>query len=178
MKLKKIIFSTILFLAFNISSAQLIMIDSETGEYKYEEVIQVEGATKQQLIERAEDWTFLYYKEESRITVDTTNTLTKLGLHNFSWKFMDTKNISLQLIYDIEIKTKDNRYKYIFSNLRIGRIVLREVDAVELKNYIGRFPTKYQINIEEPIDTELTKAALSLENYIKTQQFEKVDDDW
>ncbi len=178
MKLKKIIFSTILFLAFNISSAQLIMIDSETGEYKYEEVIQVEGATKQQLIERAEDWTFLYYKEESRITVDTTNTLTKLGLHNFSWKFMDTKNISLQLIYDIEIKTKDNRYKYIFSNLRIGRIVLREVDAVELKNYIGRFPTKYQINIEEPIDTELTKAALSLENYVKTQQFEKVDDDW
>ncbi len=178
MKLKKIIFSTILFLAFNISSAQLIMIDSETGEYKYEEVIQVEGATKQQLIERAEDWTFLYYKEESRITVDTTNTLTKLGLHNFSWKFMDTKNISLQLIYDIEIKTKDNRYKYIFSNLRIGRIVLREVDAVELKNYIGRFPTKYQINIEEPIDTELTKAALSLENYVKTQQFEKIDDDW
>ena len=130
------------------------------------------------MIERAEDWTFLYYKEESRITVDTTNTLTKLGLHNFSWKFMDTKNISLQLIYDIEIKTKDNRYKYIFSNLRIGRIVLREVDAVELKNYIGRFPTKYQINIEEPIDTELTKAALSLENYVKTQQFEKVDDDW
>ncbi len=178
MKLKKIIFSTILFLAFNISSAQLIMIDGETGEYKYEEVIQVEGATKQQLIERAEDWTILYYKEESRITVDTTNTLKKLGLHNFSWKFMNTKDISLQLIYDIEIKTKDNRYKYIFSNLCIGRIVLHEIDAVELKNYIGRFPTKYQINIEEPIDTELTKAALSLENYMKTQQFEKVDDDW
>ncbi len=178
MELKKIILSSILFLFFYISHAQLIMIDSETGEYKYEEVIKVEGATKQQLIERAEDWTNLYYKEESRITVDTTNSLKKLGLHNFSWKFMDTKNISLKLIYDIEIKTKDNRYKYIFSNLRIGRIVLNEVDAVELKNYIDRFPTKYQINIEEPIDTELTKAALSLENYMKTQQFEKVDDDW
>ncbi len=178
MELKKIILSSILFLFFYISHAQLIMIDSETGEYKYEEVIKVEGATKQQLIERAEDWTNLYYKEESRITVDTTNSLKKLGLHNFSWKFMDTKNISLKLIYDIEIKTKDTRYKYIFSNLRIGRIVLNEVDAVELKNYIDRFPTKYQINIEEPIDTELTKAALSLENYMKTQQFEKVDDDW
>ncbi|MEN8124085.1 MAG: DUF4468 domain-containing protein [Bacteroidota bacterium] len=174
--MKKIILSSILFLFFYISSAQLIMVDGETGEYKYEEVIKVEGVSKQQIVERAEKWTNLYYKD-SKITIDSAGTLRKLANYNFSWIFI-SKNISLQLFYDVEIKTKDNRYKYTFSNLKIGKIVLGELDAVELKNYIKRFPTKYQINIEEPIDAELTKAALSLENYITTQEFEKVDDDW
>ncbi len=177
MKLKKIILSSILFLFFYVSHAQLIMIDGETGEYEYKEVIQVEGISKQQILERAEKWITLYYKDP-KYSIDSTNTLKNLGLHNFSWIFMDTKNISLQLIYDIEIKTKDNRYKYVFSNLRIGKIILGDIDAVELKNYISRFPTKYQIDIEEPIDTELTKAALSLENYIRTGKFVKDEDDW
>lgn len=176
MELKKIILLSIFFLFFYVSQAQLIMIDGETGEYQYEEVVQVEGVSKQELLKRIEKWTNLYYKD-SKFIVDSSYSLIKLGLHDFSWKFI-SKSISLQLIYDIEIKTKDNRYRYTFSNLRIGKIVMGSIDAVELKNYIERFPIKYQINIEEPIDTELTKAALSLENYVKTQKFEKVDDDW
>lgn len=176
MELKKIILSSVLLLFLYVSHAQLIMIDGETGEYKYEDVIQVEGISKQQIIERTEKWANLYFKD-SKINIDSVGTLKKLGHHNFSWKFI-SKNISLQLFYDIEIKTKENRYKYAFSDLRIGKIVLGDLDAVELKNYIKRFPTKYQINIEEPIDAELTKAILSLENYITTQKFEKIDDDW
>ena len=175
MKFKKLkIF--MIFLLFAVSvNAQLIMIDSETGEYQYDDVVKVDGVSKQELLKRAQKWINLYYKDPS--FKKDTNSIKKVVGYEFKWKFI-SKNIPIELIYDLEIKAKDNKYKYTISNLRIGRIINGEFDGITLKKYIDRFPVKYQINIEEPVDTELMKAIESLEKYMKTQKYIEEEDDW
>ena len=49
---------------------------------------------------------------------------------------------------------------------------------MSLKTYIERFPTDYQILIEEPIDTEMTKAIGSFNYYILNNKMETYEDDW
>ena len=49
MKKRKIIAPLILFLSFYFGQAQLIMIDSETGEFRYEEVARAEGVSSSEI---------------------------------------------------------------------------------------------------------------------------------
>ena len=53
MKLKRLILPLAIILISFVSHAQLIMIDGETGDYKYEDVISVEGISKIQILERS-----------------------------------------------------------------------------------------------------------------------------
>jgi hypothetical protein len=176
MKIKKLKIALVLFLFAISASAQLIMIDSETGEYQYDDVVKVEGVSGQELLKRAKDWINLYYKDPS-FKKDSSSSINKLVEYEFKWKFI-SKNIPIQLIYDLEIKTKDNKYKYTISNLRIGKIIHDEFDGITLKKYIERFPLKYQINIEEPIDKELMNALEKLDKYMKTEKYIEEEDDW
>lgn len=169
-----IILSLILF--SNLSQAQLIMIDSETGEYRYEEVVAAEGVSKEQIKERVNKWINLYYKSIHTISVDSTSVNSKTSF-NFTWKFIQ-KNIPLELFFDITIKAKENRYKYDFYNLEIGKTTNGNIDSSPLLKYIERFPKKYQIFIEEPIDTELSKAISSLKYFVIHEKLEAKEDDW
>jgi hypothetical protein len=67
---------------------------------------------------------------------------------------------------------------YTISNFRVGKTVNGNIDAYPLKIYIERFPTKYQISIEEPIDAEITKALESLKYYILNKKLKDDTDDW
>lgn len=176
MKRRRFLFSLALILFFHISYAQLIMIDSETGDYRYEEVVKAEGLSQSQIKNRAKKWMSLYYKPIDSAQLDS------LGVHQMSsfetsWKFIK-KTIPLEIFFDVTIKTKDNRYKYDFSNFKTGKLVLGKPDAVDLSTYITRFPEKYQIFIEEPIDSEITKAISSLEYFIINDKLKVEEDDW
>jgi len=175
MKKEKLLFILAFILFVNLSQAQLIMIDGETGEYKYEDVVMVDG--NQQLIQtRAKKWLEIYYPNKDSVKVKDTS-LYKLGITSFTWRLIQ-KEIPIMIFYDIEIKTKDNKFKYQFSNFREGKMNMGDIDAKALQVYIERFPTRYQIYIEEPVDTEITKAINSLEYYILNGTVEDIDDDW
>jgi hypothetical protein len=153
------------------------MIDSETGEYKYEDIVMVNGKSQQELLNMTNKWLELYYSESTSVEIIARSSYTRTGIFKFSWKLIQ-KDIPVTLFYDIDIKTKDNKYKYGFSNFREGKMNGKDVDAKPLKVYIDRFPTRYQIYIEEPIDTEITKAINSLEYYILNGTLENTDNDW
>ncbi len=176
MKKEKLLFILAFILFVQLSQSQLIMIDSETGEYNYQDVITVSGISQQQIQVRAKEWLDLYYPENDSIKVLDTS-LYKTGTTNFIWRLIQ-KDIEVKIFYDIEIKTKDNKYRYEFSNFREGKMNGGEIDAKDLKVYIDRFPTRYQIYIEEPIDTEITKAISSLDYFILNGTVENDDDDW
>ena len=176
MKKEKLLFILAFILFTQLGQAQLIMIDSETGEYEYEDVVIVEGNQQQLIQARAKKWLEIYYPGKDSVKVKDTS-LYKTGISEFSWRLIQ-KDIPITIFYDIEIKTKDNKYKYQFSNFREGKMNYGEIDAKALKVYIDRFPTRYQIYIEEPVDTELTKAIASLEYYILNGTVENLDDDW
>ena len=176
MKKEKLLFILAFILSVQLSQSQLIMIDGETGEYNYQDVIMVGGISQQQIQVRAKEWLNLIYPENDSIKVLDTS-LYKTGTSEFTWRLIE-KDIPITIFYDIEIKTKDNKYRYEFSNFREGKMNGGEIDAKELKVYIDRFPTRYQIYIEEPIDTEITKAISSLEYFILNGTIENIEDDW
>jgi len=176
MKIKRLILPLAIILISFVSHAQLIMIDGETGDYKYEDVVSVEGVSKSQIMERSNNWIKEYYKASSAIETDSMGA-SEMVKFEFKWKFIQ-KYISIELFYDVGIQAKDNRYKYTISNFKIGKTVNGNIDAYPLKTYIERFPTKYQINIEEPIDAEITKALESLEYFIINEKLKDDTDDW
>jgi len=176
MNKRKIIIPLILFLSFYIGQAQLIMIDADSGEYRYEEVARAEGINSSEIKERAQSWLTNYYTEIQPMSSDSSS-VKQLNTFPFKWKLI-TKTIEVDLFFDVSIKTKDNRYKYDFSNFKVGKMVKGDLQAIDLKTYIERFPSEYQILVEEPIDTEMTKAISSLSFYITNNKMEPTEDDW
>lgn len=176
MKKNRFLFSLTLILFSLISQAQLIMIDSETGDYNYEEVVNVDGISRQQIQARAKKWLNLYYQSIDSISNDSLN-IKAVASNEFVFKFIK-KDIDMKIFFDIEIKTKVNKYKYEFSNFVVGKKIKDEIDAMDLSVYINRFPEKYQILIEEPIDSEIMDAISSLEYYIQNGEMQNDEDDW
>ena len=176
MKKRKIIVPLILFLSFYFGQAQLIMIDDETGEYRYEDVARAEGINSTEIKARAKSWLTNYFTQIDSIVSDSSS-IKQLNTYHFTWKLI-TKSIDVDLFFDASIKTKDNRYKYDFSNFRVGKFIKGDLQAIDLKTYIERFPHEYQILIEEPIDAEMTKAIGSLSFYVNNNKLEVDEDDW
>lgn len=175
MKKRKIIVPLILFLSFYFGQAQLIMID-DSGEYRYEEVVRVNGMSSSEIKERATSWLTEYYTQIDSIATDSLG-VEQLNSYHFQWKLI-TKDIDVNLFFNVSIKAKDNRYKYDFSNFKVGKMVKGDLQAIDLKTYIERFPEDYQILVEEPIDTEMTKAIGSLNYFIVNNKMEVYEDDW
>ena len=176
MKKNRFLFSLTLILFSLIAQAQLIMIDGETGEYNYEEVVNVQGISQQQIHIRAKEWINTYYQSIEPINSDSLN-LKTIASNEFVFKFIK-KDIDMTIFFDIEIKIKENKYKYEYSNFVVGKKVGDEIDAMDLSVYINRFPEKYQILIEEPIDSEIMNAILSLEYFVLNGKMENLEDDW
>ncbi|MEL4455441.1 DUF4468 domain-containing protein [Lutimonas vermicola] len=176
MKKRKIITPLILFLSFYFGQAQLIMIDGETGEYRYEDVVRAEGISSTEIKSRAKSWLTNYYTQIDSMYTDSMG-VKQLNTYHFEWKLI-SKTIKVNLFFDVSIKAKDNRYKYDFSNFRVGKRVKGDLQAIDLKTYIERFPTDYQILVEEPVDTEMTKAINSLNYFIVNNKMEVQEDDW
>ncbi len=176
MKKRKIIIPLILFLSFYLGQAQLIMIDSETGEYRYEEVARAEGISSSVINQRAASWLKNYYTQINPVKSDTIS-VKQLNTFHFTWKLI-TKKIDVDVFFDVTIISKDSRYKYDFKNFKVGKMVKGDLQAISLKKYIDRFPHDYQILIEEPIDTEMMKAIASLNYYVKNNKLEPEEDDW
>lgn len=176
MKKEKLLILIAFLLLSYLSQAQLIMIDGETGEYKYEEVVMVDGISQQEIRARAKKWLELYYSSIDSVKVVDTSLNTPATIE-FTWKLVQ-KSIPIQIFFDIEIKTKDNKYKYSFSNFREGKVTRGEIDAKSLKVYVDRFPARYQIYIEEPVDTKMTKAINSLEYYVQNGTLDNLEEDW
>ncbi|MGI9530237.1 DUF4468 domain-containing protein [Lutimonas sp.] len=176
MKKRRIILPLILFLSFYFGQAQLIMIDDETGEFRYEDVARAEGVSSSEIKSRAAAWLKEYYTQIDSVRVDTAG-INQLNTYHFKWTLI-RKSIDVDLFFDVVIKAKDNRYKYDFNNFRVGKMSKGDLQAMPLKKYIDRFPTDYQILIEEPIDTEITKAIASLNYYVSNNKMEVEEDDW
>ena len=176
MKLKRLILPLAIILFSFVSRAQLIMIDGETGDYKYEDVVSVDGISKSQILERSNQWIKKYYDASTPVQTDSMGA-SEMVKFEFKWKFIQ-KYIPIELFYEVSIQAKDNRYKYNISNFRVGKTVNGNIDAYPLKTYIERFPTKYQINIEEPIDAEITKALESLKYFVLNKKLKDDEDDW
>jgi len=173
---RKVIIPLFLLLSFYMGQSQLIMIDGETGEFKYEEVVQAAGMPKSEIQERAKRWLSEYYVSEDSVHVDSAG-ISRLCSNKITW-ILIKKGIDIEVFFDVDIKFKDGKYKYAFSDFREGKMVRGDLQSMSLKTYIDRFPQAYHIGIEEPIDSEITKAINSLKYFVTHGAMEKPEEDW
>ena len=173
---RKVIIPLCLLFSFYLGQAQLIMIDSETGEFKYEEVVDAPGMSKDQIQQRAAQWLEAYYSDEDPVQADSTG-ISRLCSSAISWTLIK-RRIDIQVFFDVNVKFKDGRYKYAFSDFREGKMVRGDLQSMTLKTYIERFPQTYQISIEEPIDSEITNAINSLKYFVANGQMQQEEEDW
>ena len=173
---RKIIVPLCLFLSFYLGHAQLIMIDGETGEYKYEEVVQVSGLSKNEIKQRASSWLSQYYSEVDSVRSDSAGVY-RLCQQPIKWTLI-RKDIHINVFFDLSILVKDNRYKYVFENFREGKLVRGDLQSMKLQTYIERFPQVYQIDAEEPVDTEIMNAIESMNYSILNGTMQKPEEDW
>ena len=176
MRKRKILAPLLFFLSFYVGHAQLIMIDGETGEYRYEEVVQSPGLSSSEISLRASSWLREYYSDDIFDSLDSTSTK-QLTAYSFTWTFI-RKKIDAIIFFDVSIQTKEGRYKYDFSNFREGKLVRGDFQGIPLKTYIERFPEKYRILIEEPIDAEMVSAIESLKFFIENKKLPPTEEDW
>ena len=99
MKKRKIIVPLILFLSFYFGQAQLIMIDSETGEYRYEEVARAEGVSSSEIQSRAKSWLTNYYTQIDSMKTDSSS-IKQLNTFRFKWTLI-RKAIDVELFFDV-----------------------------------------------------------------------------
>ena len=152
------------------------MIDGETGENRYEDVARAEGISSEEIRERVKSWLTNYYEPIEAISQDSIS-VKQLNTYKFQWTLI-SKAIDLELFFDVTVKMKDNRFKYDFSNFRVGKMIKGDLQAITLKTYIERFPESYQIYIEQPIDEEMTRAIESLTYYVNNDKMYVEEDDW
>ena len=152
------------------------MIDGETGEYRYEDVVRAEGISSGEIRERVKTWLSNYYEPIETIREDSIS-VKQLNTYKFQWTLI-RKAIDVELFFDVTVKVKDNRFKYDFSDFRVGKMIKGDLQAITLKTYIERFPESYQIYIEQPIDEEITRAIESLTYFVNNNKMYVEEDDW
>lgn len=126
--MKLSLFLTLAFISnFLLSQEKLLdVLPVQGGKVTYIEVIQVDSVTKDQLFERAKRWFVDTYKSSQDVIQleDKENgEIIGKGVLSSSWQ---STAISLQPVdiwHTVTIQAKDNRYRYIITDLQISYTV-------------------------------------------------------
>ena len=78
------------------------MIDSETGEYRYEEVARAEGVSSSEIQSRAKSWLTEYYTQIDSMKTDSSS-VKQLNTFRFRWTLI-RKAIDVELFFVIDEK--------------------------------------------------------------------------
>ena len=95
---------------------------NDQGKIVYEEVVKIEGATKDQLYKQARSWFKESYRQSDQdddVIYLSDSYLGELGANPYMW--MEVKSVGNKLtagavLYDIKFEAKEGRYKYTITN--------------------------------------------------------------
>ncbi|MEX0813113.1 MAG: DUF4468 domain-containing protein [Chitinophagales bacterium] len=111
----KFISATILFLCFNLFvNAQSLPLNEETGKVEFIEVVEVPGASADQLYKRAEKWFDEFYTNAGSVIKERETGKRIFGKHKINL-YADDAGTEVHkgfVNYYIEIGFKDGRYRY------------------------------------------------------------------
>lgn len=121
MKTTLLILSTLLFqIAYSQELYEMVLpINSATDKIEYTDVITVENTGQETLFNRAKDYFNTYYTSEgSEITSTDLNSFKIIGkTHSDLDAHVLYKTFKTMLRYTLTLETKDNKYRYIITNI-------------------------------------------------------------
>lgn len=162
----KVILITTIFLSLNVfAHSQEIPIDPETGNYKYEEVVEIDGFSQGYLYLKALEWIALNYNSANdviQLKDKESGKIIAKGI--FKIKYF-SRNPSIN--HTIMIYTKDGRYKYVVTSLSYSD---NKGDSFQLEDFPRSWAGKKKLY--KRVDFVIQELIENLKQYIS-----KTDDD-
>lgn len=122
MSKKEILSFTLLCLSFISYAQQTIPVDTETKKALIKEVVDVPGATKTELYDRAMAWIIKFYPNPTgMIQTKDPETGEIVGKAQFKISSVDKKGVESydgMVAYTLTLSFKDGKFKYEISNIR------------------------------------------------------------
>jgi hypothetical protein len=159
---------------------KVVVVKNEAnGSYAYEQVVNVEGVSKEEMFSRAKKWIISNFKtndnniqfDETNLTIANTATVVLKVASGFNWALT-----SGLVNFKLNLQFKDGRYKFVFDNIAVQAAYSDGI--VETVNYEqvqrNNKPAKH---IRKEINEKLLAIATQMEEVIKTGGG-KGKDDW
>lgn len=159
---------------------KVVVVKNEaSGSYAYEQVVNVEGVTKEEMFNRAKKWIIANFKtsdnniqfDEANLTIANTATVVMNAASGFNWA------ITSGLVnFKLNLQFKEGRYKFIFDNIAVQAVYSDGI--VETVNYEqAQKNNKPAKHIRKETNEKLLAISTQLEQAIKTGGG-KGKDDW
>lgn len=157
---------------------KVVVIKSESSGYVYENVVNVEGVSKEEMFKRAKTWIIANLKtednninfDEAGMSITNTATLVLKAASGFNWAITHgVVNFKLNIMF------KEGRYKFIFDNIVVqaayadGIVETLNYDQLQRNNK----PAKH---IRKEVNEKLLAVSSQLEAAIKSGG--KANDNW
>lgn len=157
---------------------KVVVVQGENGNYQYEQVVNVEGVSKEEMFKRAKSWIIANMKtednnirfDETDLSITNTATVVMKAASGFNWAITHgLVNFKLNLMF------KEGRYKIIIDNIAVhaayadGIVETLGYDQLQRNNK----PAKH---IRKEVNEKLLSVATQLENAIKNGN--KAKDNW
>ncbi len=157
----------------------VVVKNAATGDYVFENVVNVEGVTKEEMFTRAKKWIIANFKtsdnniqfDEANMSITNTATVVLKAASGFNWA------ITSGLVnFKLNLQFKDGRYKFVFDNIAVqcaysdGIVETINYDQAQRNNK----PAKH---IRKEVNEKLLAIEMQLENTIKTGG-DKAKDNW
>lgn len=157
---------------------KVVVVQGENGSYQYEQVVNVEGVSKEEMFKRAKNWIIANMKtednnirfDEADLSITNTATVVIKAASGFNWAITHgLVNFKLNMMF------KDGRYKFTFDNIAVqaayadGIVETLGYDQLQKNNK----PAKH---IRKEVNEKLMNIATQLEQAIKTGN--KAKDNW
>ena len=120
--MKRLIFLFIFFVTTNVAynqSFNSVTVDSTNGNIVFSEVIIIDSTNKNELYSRAREWFALTFNSADAVLQMDDRESGKLIGKALQYIFIPTalSTVKVKMYYTISIYVKENRYKYLISNI-------------------------------------------------------------
>ncbi|MFQ5334903.1 MAG: DUF4468 domain-containing protein [Flavobacteriales bacterium] len=171
--------------ASGISGAQ-IPTDAETGEFVYEEVVQVEGISKDSLFARAADWfkRALFADDDSIVEKSPDNkfirAIKNMDFANNVLSSLDT-SIKNTLTFNLAVYFKEGRYKYKIDQMIYHYYLVAKANQTRIVSPLEKvkYLSKKRENLYREVDLRINRMINGLKSAMQGAiSNDGAQDDW
>jgi len=174
-------FASLLFLmiAFTLTSAigQSLPIDPETKKITYQETVQLDSISQEELYNRSKDWIANFFKTDKFEPNDLANyKIGKIGSFDiqltYDFKYKSTNNVSFSLV----IGQKDGRYRYTITDFRFYNTKLGEKTTQGLEAQMAKMSGQNKSETNTQIAKSVNDMITDMKRFITTGKPENKED--
>lgn len=177
--MKKVAFLLLLMVSMSshMVNGQSLPIDPETKKITYQETVQLDSVSQEELYNRSKDWIANYFKTDQFTPNDKANyKIGKVGSFDiqltYDFKYKSVNNVSFTLI----IAQKEGRYRYTITDFRFYNTKLGEKTTQGLEAQMAKMSGQNKSETTTQVAKNVDEMITDMKRYITTGKPENKED--